>query len=128
MAISLSAPALSLTCWPQSARAITPVSRQRLFIHLFFASIGVSTVRQALYEAGYITYMRTDRPILSKAAVCVAEQAVRDSFGEEYLRIGKKAFLSPTFFGADVADGSNLEFFHRWTISHPVTVFVDGSM
>ncbi|CAN0032179.1 unnamed protein product, partial [Laminaria digitata] len=44
---------------------------------------------QALYEAGYITYMRTDRPILSKAAAGAAEQAVRDSFGEGYLRIGE---------------------------------------
>ncbi|CAN0320026.1 unnamed protein product, partial [Ectocarpus sp. 6 AP-2014] len=43
---------------------------------------------QALYEAGYITYMRTDRPSLSKEAAGVAEGAVRDSFGDEYVRKG----------------------------------------
>ncbi|CAM9633486.1 unnamed protein product [Scytosiphon promiscuus] len=44
---------------------------------------------QALYEAGYITYMRTDRPSLSKEAAGVAERAVRDSFGDEFVRKGE---------------------------------------
>ncbi|CAN0226871.1 unnamed protein product, partial [Hapterophycus canaliculatus] len=43
---------------------------------------------QALYEAGYITYMRTDRPSLSNEAAGVAELAVRDSFGDEFVRKG----------------------------------------
>ena len=45
---------------------------------------------QALYEAGYITYMRTDRPTLSKEAAGVAERAVRESFGDEYVRKGER--------------------------------------
>ncbi|CAN0471830.1 unnamed protein product [Ectocarpus sp. 8 AP-2014] len=32
-----------------------------------------------------ITYMRTDRPSLSKEAAGVAEGAVRDFFGDEYV-------------------------------------------
>lgn len=50
----------------------------------------VSPSVQALYEAGYITYMRTDRPTLSKEAAGVAERAVRDSFGDDYVRKGER--------------------------------------
>ena len=50
---------------------------------------------QALYEAGCITYMRTDRPVLGDTAAEVAERAVRDVFGAEYVRQDEPAsFLS----------------------------------
>lgn len=60
------------------------------------SSICVSPLAQALYEAGYITYMRTDRPTLSKEAAGVAERAVRDSFGDEYVRKGERATYCST--------------------------------
>ena len=40
---------------------------------------------QRLYEAGYITYMRTDSTNLSSEAVEAARQFITDEFGEPYL-------------------------------------------
>ncbi len=43
------------------------------------------SVAQSLYEAGHITYMRTDSVNLSGQAVGAARQRVRDKYGDEYL-------------------------------------------
>jgi DNA topoisomerase-1 len=40
---------------------------------------------QTLYEAGHITYMRTDNPILSQEAIDAASAVVTARWGEEYL-------------------------------------------
>lgn len=40
---------------------------------------------QRLYEQGFITYMRTDSPALSKEGLNGAMQAVRQLYGEDYL-------------------------------------------
>jgi DNA topoisomerase-1 len=40
---------------------------------------------QALYEAGHITYMRTDNAILSQEAIDAVSALVRGRWGEEYL-------------------------------------------
>lgn len=40
---------------------------------------------QTLYEAGHITYMRTDNAILSQEAIEAASAVVRGRWGEEYL-------------------------------------------
>lgn len=60
---------------------------------------------KALYEAGYITYMRTDRPSLSKEAAAVTEQAVRDSFGGEYIRKGERVQCNAMQNDAAVSGG-----------------------
>lgn len=44
-------------------------------------------VAQQLYEAGYITYMRTDSVNLSKDAQTFAEAEIKKSFGEKYVKI-----------------------------------------
>lgn len=41
---------------------------------------------QRLYEAGKITYMRTDSVNLSDFAIDAAEQAIKNDFGKEYLQ------------------------------------------
>ncbi|MCK9303819.1 MAG: type I DNA topoisomerase [Bacteroidales bacterium] len=41
---------------------------------------------QNLYEAGFITYMRTDSTNLSKLAIGSAKQVITDLFGKEYSR------------------------------------------
>jgi len=46
-------------------------------------------IAQRLYEAGHITYMRTDSATLSEEARVSAESWVRTTFGEEYVAGGK---------------------------------------
>jgi DNA topoisomerase-1 len=42
-------------------------------------------IAQRLYEAGHITYMRTDSAVLSEEARVAAEKWVREAFGEEFV-------------------------------------------
>jgi len=65
------------------------------------ASMGLQPKRtmqiaQRLYEAGHITYMRTDSPVLSEEAAAAAAAWVRTTFGEEYAGSAKKSKSQPT--------------------------------
>jgi DNA topoisomerase-1 len=42
-------------------------------------------IAQALYEAGHITYMRTDHAVLSEEAITNAHKYIRDTHGEAYI-------------------------------------------
>lgn len=42
-------------------------------------------IAQRLYEAGHITYMRTDSAVLSEEAKLAAQKWVRTAFGDEYI-------------------------------------------
>lgn len=42
-------------------------------------------IAQRLYEAGHITYMRTDKAVLSEEAIAEAKKWVEDTYGEEYI-------------------------------------------
>ena len=42
------------------------------------------SVAQRLYEAGYITYMRTDSVNLSQTALDAAKTAITSLYGEQY--------------------------------------------
>ena len=46
-------------------------------------------VAQALYEAGHITYMRTDSVNLSTLAINTISQEIKESIGDQYLRVRK---------------------------------------
>ena len=52
---------------------------------LRFAAARTMSVAQRLYEAGYITYMRTDSTALSEAAVAAARHQITQLYGPEYL-------------------------------------------
>jgi DNA topoisomerase I len=52
---------------------------------LGFTAQRTMSVAQELYEAGFITYMRTDSTTLSGAAIAAARQQVRQLFGANYL-------------------------------------------
>ena len=52
---------------------------------LGFTAQRTMSVAQELYEAGFITYMRTDSITLSSAAIAAARQQVRQLFGVDYL-------------------------------------------
>lgn len=45
------------------------------------------SVAQRLYEAGYITYMRTDSVNLSGQAIAAAKEAIIKTFGEKYSQV-----------------------------------------
>ena len=49
----------------------------------FSPSLTMSTA-QRLYEAGHITYMRTDSVNLSDEALESAQKIINDNFGEKY--------------------------------------------
>ncbi|EFK97852.1 DNA topoisomerase [sediment metagenome] len=40
---------------------------------------------QKLYEAGYITYMRTDAPTLSQQSLAMISTFIKNEFGNNYL-------------------------------------------
>jgi DNA topoisomerase I len=52
---------------------------------LGFTAQRTMSVAQELYEAGFITYMRTDSTTLSGAAIAATRQQVRQLFGTDYL-------------------------------------------
>ena len=47
-------------------------------------------IAQKLYEAGHITYMRTDKATLSEEAVKEAKEWIEKEFGKEYIKEPKK--------------------------------------
>jgi len=72
-------------------------------------------VAQRLYEAGHITYMRTDSPALSQDAVAACRREIESRFGREYLPESAPAYagrsgaqeaheaIRPTDFARDPA-------------------------
>lgn len=77
-------------------------------------------VAQRLYEAGKITYMRTDSVNLGETAIRAAEEEIIKAYGEKYYK--KRQFktkaagaqeaheaIRPTYFSAHSTDGDNAE-------------------
>ena len=78
------------------------------------------SVAQRLYEAGHITYMRTDSTNLSEIALGAAAQTIEDQYGNKYVQIRQYATKSasaqeaheairPTYFNNDSAGNNNDE-------------------
>jgi len=68
-----------------SAPYITSTLQQAASTRLGFSVKKTMMMAQRLYEAGYITYMRTDSTNLSKEAVEGCRAFVEESFGKQYL-------------------------------------------
>ncbi len=68
-----------------SAPYITSTLQQAASTRLGFGVKKTMMLAQRLYEAGYITYMRTDSTNLSKEAVSNCRDYIASSFGKEYL-------------------------------------------
>lgn len=68
-----------------SAPFITSTLQQAASTKLGFGVKRTMGLAQRLYEAGHITYMRTDSTNLSKDAVEMCRSYIADSFGENYL-------------------------------------------
>jgi len=57
---------------------------------------GAMQSAQRLYEAGHITYMRTDKAVLSEEAVNLFQAWVRTNFGVDYVGSGPATAVEPT--------------------------------
>ncbi|MBY7763017.1 type I DNA topoisomerase [Vibrio fluvialis] len=68
-----------------SAPFITSTLQQAASTRLGYGVKKTMTLAQRLYEAGYITYMRTDSTNLSSEAVDAVRQYITSEFGEAYL-------------------------------------------
>lgn len=68
-----------------SAPYITSTLQQAASTRLSFSVKKTMMLAQRLYEAGYITYMRTDSTNLSKEAVETCRDYILDNFGKPYL-------------------------------------------
>ncbi|WP_426358296.1 type I DNA topoisomerase [Pseudocolwellia sp. HL-MZ19] len=77
-----------------SAPFITSTLQQAASTKLGFGVKRTMGLAQRLYEAGHITYMRTDSTNLSKDAVETCRTYIADSFGENYLPESAKVYSS----------------------------------
>jgi len=68
-----------------SAPFITSTLQQAASTRLGFGVKKTMMMAQRLYEAGYITYMRTDSTNLSAEAVASCREYIGDNFGSKYL-------------------------------------------
>lgn len=68
-----------------SAPFTTSTLQQEASRKLNLSSQEAMRTAQALYERGYITYMRTDSTSLSKEAVAAARSAIRELYGDAFV-------------------------------------------
>lgn len=77
-----------------SAPFITSTLQQSASTRLSFSVKKTMTMAQRLYEAGYITYMRTDSTNLSADAVSDCRDYILKEYGDEYLPDDPKVYTS----------------------------------
>lgn len=77
-----------------SAPFITSTLQQAASTRLGFGVKKTMMMAQRLYEAGYITYMRTDSTNLSKDAVEACREYILESYGKKYLPEGPVLYSS----------------------------------
>ena len=68
-----------------SAPFITSTLQQAASTRMGFGVKKTMMLAQRLYEAGYITYMRTDSTNLSADAISAARDLISDNYGDKYL-------------------------------------------
>ena len=73
---------------------ITSTLQQAASTKLSFNVKRTMRVAQKLYEAGHITYMRTDAPSLSKESIQDARNFIGEKFGEKYLTNAPRIYSS----------------------------------
>jgi len=98
----------------------TSTLQQEASRKLGFSVSGTMSVAQKLYEAGHITYMRTDSVNLSDTALNSAQQEITSAYGDKYHQQRKyktKAAgaqeaheaIRPTYFNNHTIDGDSRE-------------------
>ena len=73
--------------WSQSAPEplITSTLQQQASAMFSINPKNCMKIAQRLYEAGHITYMRTDKAVISEDAITEAKKWVLDTYGEDFL-------------------------------------------
>ncbi len=103
-----------------SAPFTTSTLQQEASRKLGFSVARTMQVAQRLYEAGRITYMRTDSVNLSDTAINAAQQEIVNAYGEKYHKLRRyrtKAAgaqeaheaIRPTYFSEHSIEGDNAE-------------------
>ncbi len=98
----------------------TSTMQQEASKKLGFSVAQTMTIAQHLYEAGKITYMRTDSVNLSNTALYAAKDIISREFGDKYVNIRKYKTKSksaqeaheairPTYLGTQSITGNNSE-------------------
>jgi len=101
-----------------SAPFTTSTLQQEASRRLGFSVRQTMTLAQRLYEAGHITYMRTDSTILSGQAIKAAETYIKKEYGDKYHQVRQyktknqsaqeaHEAIRPTSFTKTVAGGDN---------------------
>jgi len=73
---------------------ITSTLQQAASTKLSFGVKRTMRIAQKLYEAGHITYMRTDAPSLSKESIQDARNFINERIGEQYLTNAPRIYSS----------------------------------
>lgn len=98
----------------------TSTLQQEASRKLSFSVAQTMNIAQKLYEAGKITYMRTDSVNLSETALNAAREVVKKEFGDKYYQIRQyktktkgaqeaHEAIRPTYFENETIQGSNAE-------------------
>src|SRR5690606_10992911 len=98
----------------------TSTLQQEASRKLYFPVAKTMMVAQKLYEAGFITYMRTDSTNLSDTAIEAASAEIKKSYGEKYVQTRKyktknssaqeaHEAIRPTYFENHTVEGNNDE-------------------
>ncbi len=74
----------------------TSTMQQEAVRRLRFSARRTMQIAQRLYEAGYITYMRTDSTTLSDQAIQAARNLISNEFGSELLPPAPRAYVTKT--------------------------------
>jgi DNA topoisomerase-1 len=73
-------------CTPSPAPFITSTLQQNAASNLHWSPSFTMKIAQSLYEGGYITYIRTDHPVISKDFVKYIKEYVEINYTKEYFK------------------------------------------
>ncbi|MEI7792075.1 MAG: type I DNA topoisomerase [Candidatus Berkelbacteria bacterium] len=75
-------------------------------------------IAQHLYEAGHITYMRTDSTNISADAVAAINTTITSQFGEKYLNKGNRSFATNTKHAQEAHEAIRPTHFDKMEVSN----------
>ncbi len=95
----------------------TSTLQQEAARKLYYSVSRTMLLAQRLYEAGKITYMRTDSVNLSDFAIDAAEQAIKNDFGKQYLQ--RRQFKTKSKSAQEAHEAIRPTDFNKQTVDGP---------